>query len=359
VVKIDQGWRARFRRSGETVYGQWHETPEAAERDRRRMLAAFQAGADPDDGAVHTVREWAHRCLLGRWGRSLSKDSFETAEGCRHRFINDSQLGRTRVDLVTSRLVQEWVDGLRLADGAVPSPRYVRRQFAVVAKMFSLAVREGIVQSNPCSGTELPKVIERENRTLAPEEALLLLNPTDWVGTAVLVAVLCGLRRGEIVRMRWDDVDRRHGVLRVRGTKTDRARRTVPLPAEVLAALDRLPRLNEHVFVGPSGAPVRADSLSRAVAKRKADLGLPAETRLQDLRGSYVSLLIEQGAEIREVMDLAGHGDPRTTLKAYARSRHVRRQAAVGRVVSAIRAATGLDDRVRDESGGEGQEGVV
>jgi site-specific recombinase XerD len=65
-------------------------------------------------------------------------------------------------------------------------------------------------------------------------------------------------------------------------------------------------------------------------------LGLPAEMRLQDLRGSYVSLLIENGADIRTVMELARHGDVRTTMKAYARSRETVRRDAVEALRKAI-----------------------
>lgn len=74
---------------------------------------------------------------------------------------------------------------------------------------------------------------------------------------------------------------------------------------------------------------MRPDNVTRDVKIRMKELGIPAETRLHDLRGSFISLLIEENAGIRTVMEIVGHKDPRTTLKAYARSHTKAKEDAI------------------------------
>ncbi|MFX8523820.1 tyrosine-type recombinase/integrase, partial [Acinetobacter baumannii] len=73
------------------------------------------------------------------------------------------------------------------------------------------------------------------------------------------------------------------------------------------------------VFCTSSGKALSLRNLNRDFNRRKAAFGIPPETRLQDLRGTFTSLLIDQGTGLRNVMELVGHADPKTTLLAYAR----------------------------------------
>lgn len=243
-------------------------------------------------------------------------------------------------------MVQAWADQLRLQDGSAPSPRYARRIVAFASKLFALAVRAGHCASNPFSGVELSAVRERQNRVLAPDEAIRLLNPNNDVETALLLAMACGLRRGEIAALEWKHVDLERRLLWVEGTKTAASRRWAPIPAPALSALSALARTSEWVFPGRGGRRRTPASLTRAFARARERLGIPTETRLHDLRGTFASLLVEGGADPRAVQELLGHTDVRTTLRMYARSRAEHKAALVEDALSRLQTAPADSDKV-------------
>lgn len=104
---------------------------------------------------------------------------------------------------------------------------------------------------------------------------------------------------------------------------------------EVMQVIESQPRRGKYVFSTVDGKAVSPSNLTRdwrAWAKKHGFEGM----RLHDLRGSFVSLLIESGANIRTVQELARHADPRTTMAAYARSRKPVKDEAVARLRMAI-----------------------
>jgi integrase len=118
--------------------------------------------------------------------------------------------------------------------------------------------------------------------------------------------------------------------------KTKTSMSNIPLTGAARDAIEAQPKRGKYVFSTEDGGPVSPSNLSRdwrVWAKKK---GIDARVRLHDLRGSFISLLIENGADIRTVQELARHADPRTTMKVYARSRQSVKEDAVARLQSAI-----------------------
>lgn len=352
VVRIGKDWYARRRTNGSDIYGPARASREEAEEDRLKW-AKTPAKPQPRT-RTPSLREWAVDCLESSWGQSQAPETFSTNETHRHTHLNPSALGKMRVDRIERRHCQAFVDGLiahdyRYIDGVKTAtstrpaaPATKRRVVAFVSKILSMAVDAGMISANPMAGIELPKLTERDNRVLDPSEAMLLLNPTTRIAAMALVGMLCGMRRSEVCRLQWSDV--RGENLRVPGKKTRTSDRIVPLPSSAADAIKLQPKRGKFVFTTEKGTPVQPDRFTEDFAELKKTLGLPTETRLQDLRGSFVSLLIETGADLRTVMELAGHADPRTTMKAYARARTPAKVAAMNRLVDAI----GLEDRVSE-----------
>lgn len=248
-------------------------------------------------------------------------------------FIHHSPLGAMRVDRIHRRDVQAWVDGLRKIDGSIPSPAYVRRSCAFVSRLFTQAVKEGLINHSPATMIELPNVKERRNRVLDYGElGRLVKDPQTEIERMAVVSATLGLSRNEITGIRWDGL--RGRLLHVPGTKKESRDRTVPLTADALRAIRRQPRSDERIF------PVHPDSISKAWRKRRDELGLPAEVRFQDMRGTYISLLIRSGADVRTVMELAGHTKIETTMKAYARSDFATRTKAVRGMMRKVKQGT-------------------
>ncbi|MHB8638078.1 MAG: tyrosine-type recombinase/integrase [Fimbriimonadaceae bacterium] len=326
VVTIKGRFYARWTVNGKRVYGSPHDTFAAADRE------CIEGGPDQPERTsrreIPTLAQWTAAQQAGDYGKRIANTTHSLNETIRLRYVEITPLGAKRLHRISRADCQAW------ADQVPGSASYRRRCSAFVSKMFSLGVAAGHIRANPMKGVWLPEVEERENRTLSPTEAMKLLNPATRTDCIMLVAMHIGMRRSELVRLEWWHVG--EDVVKVPGTKTTRSKGAVPLTPEARDAINSQPRRSEFVFSTEDGKPLSAHNVTRDVRRRKVQVGLPPETRLQDLRGSYVSLLIEQGTDPRTVMELARHSDLRTTMKAYARSREVVKQEAVERLRNAI-----------------------
>lgn len=325
------GFRARRTINGQRVCGTVRKTKLEAERDLRDLKAQQHKRSE-----IPTLAEYAKDLLEDRFMNRHKQSTWETNEISWRVYIAPSRVGRMKLDNIRRRDLQAFIDGLN------KSPRYVRRVGAFLSVVLSEAVHDEYISVNPISGVRWPDIEERENRTLTPEEAIKLMNPTDRLTSMILVALHTGLRRGELCGLRWEDV--RIGFLRVRRsiapvrggdiettTKTKKSMADVPLSDEARDVIMAQPRRGKYVFSTETGGAISPSNLSRdwrAWAKRNGLDGM----RFHDLRGSYVSLLIETGADIRTVQELARHSDPRTTMAAYARSRQDVKEEAILRL---------------------------
>lgn len=343
TVEIRGLWFARWRIQGEDVYGdKGHVDRDDAERER---LAGPPSAAAPKvkKSTIPTLQAWAYECMQDRYGKGLADSTFKTNETIRLNHIEGRPLGKKRLDKITHDECQAFADAI---DGGAA---WIRRVCAYQSKIFSLAKKKGYVKENPMSGLALPEVEERDNRVLAPEEAEKLLRPERRIDALMLVAMHTGMRRSELVRLQWGHVGK--DVVKIPQTKGKKGLKPVPLTPEALAAIMAQPKRSVFVFTTETGHPLSPRNVSRDVQRRKAQLGMPTETRLHDLRGTFGSLMLEGGTDIKAVQDLMRHSDMRTTMKMYMRSRTTTRVAAI----ETLRRKTGVkpvDNRQLDEKQG-------
>jgi integrase len=222
------------------------------------------------------------------------------------------------------------------------SPRTIGLLIGLLRKAFDEAVIEGIVATNPARHVKKPTAVHREMRTWTAAQMrtfLAAVADDDLAGAWALSAL--GLRRGEVLGLRWSDIDFDAGVLHVRqarvqagsvivtnAPKTARGRRTVPMHADLAEALRHTRRRtvleapavpftrDALVVVNAAGEPLAPEVYSDWFARRAAAAGLPP-IRLHDLRHTALSLLIEQGVPVSVVARIAGH-DPAMTLRVYS-----------------------------------------
>ncbi|MDQ3407142.1 MAG: site-specific integrase, partial [Chloroflexota bacterium] len=176
-----------------------------------------------------------------------------------------------------------------------------------------------------------------------------------------VTALATGLHQGELLALRWDDVDLDARTLRVRHTlarvdrklellepKTERSRRSIVIPEVVVAALrahrtrQRMERLvagsrwmaSDHVFATTIGTPIEAAAVTRAFRKALARAGLP-HSRFHDLRHAAANFLLAQGFTLEDVKNLLGHSSIVLTSNTYG---HVleQRQEQVARGMDAV-----------------------
>lgn len=216
------------------------------------------------------------------------------------------------------------------------APKTIANSLVPLREMLGHAVRWGYLSANPAIGVRRPRVESRhdEMRALDAAEVKLLLEKAPKEGYALLLtAVTTGLRRGEILGLKWGDVDWHARRLRVRRTvgldgkfqtpKTGGSVRAVGMPATLIATL-REHRMastfkgeDDVIFPSERGTPLDGGNMVKrylSPALRKAALG---HVRFHDLRHTYASLLIAQGAHPKLISEQLGHASVQITLDRY------------------------------------------
>src|SRR5262249_22368774 len=128
-----------------------------------------------------------------------------------------------------------------------------------------------------------------------------------WLPTVIELAVETGMRRSELLGMRWDDVDLQARTVRLRNTKNGHPR-TVPLSTRALGVIKETPRCGDTVFV------VSANALRLAWERLRRRAGVSG-LRFHDLRHEAVSRFFEKGLSVPEVAMISGHRDPRMLFR--------------------------------------------
>lgn len=270
-------------------------------------------------------------------------------------------LGRVAVAKLAPAEVQAFLN-VKSASGL--SPRRVQYIHAVLRRALGTAERWGLASRNVAKLVEPPRVPRHEIRPLTPEQARLLLEAAvgERLHALYVTALATGLRQGELLGLRWGDLDLdarktlhvRHSLARVKGKlellepKTDRGRRTVVLPEVVITALrahrtrqlmDRLHAGSRwmdtgHVFTTTVGTPLDAASVTRSFQQLLDRGGLP-RCRFHDLRHAAATFLLAQGFTLEDVKNLLGHSSIVLTSNTYG---HVleQRQQQVARGMDAV-----------------------
>jgi integrase len=196
----------------------------------------------------------------------------------------------------------------------------------------ALAARDSLRSSRRMSGNEW-----RQSRGKEPRREFDSFS--DHLSPMVLLALNTGLRRGEIFRLRWSDVDRKASTLHVRAetTKSQRERR-VPLNSEARSVLERwLPVSGGKDLIFPSPGGGVLTNINRSWERLIASAEI-VDFRFHDCRHHFASQLVMQGADLYTVRELLGHRDFETTQR-YAHLAESHKAAAVERLVNGSRSA--------------------
>ena len=204
--------------------------------------------------------------------------------------------------------------------------------------MFNLAMDWNIAEENPVQKVKLfsEKDAMKERNLTDTEEAELLTQSPDYLKPILVVALNTGMRRGEILSLKWKQVDLNKGYLRVEQTKSGR-NRIVPINGYLHQELLKVKDLNgksEYVFPNPkTGKPFTEVKKSFKSACKRAGIH---DLRFHDLRHTFATRLIESGVDLITVRDLLGHFSVRVTQR-YTHSSQNQKKEAVKLLVRRVR----------------------
>ena len=313
--------------------------------EARQLLRDLQRQAEA--GAVLAGRSPTVAEYLGRWlNASRASVRPRTAAGYASivavRIV--PRIGGVRLDRLTPDIIQTLYSDL--ADAGL-SPRSVIHTHRCLHRALRQAVRWGLLGRNPTDAVDVPRAERREMTTLSREqvERLLAATVADRDHAIYVLAVTTGLRQGELLGLRWSDVDFDAGRLAVQRSlqrqqgkglvfvepKTARSRRSVTLSQRAVAALrdHRVRQLEERLALGSewqdvsldfpnlTGGPMDGPTLTGRFKAALVLAGLPV-IRFHDLRHSAATLLLEEGIHPKVVQELLGHSTITLTLDTYS-----------------------------------------
>jgi integrase len=342
-----------------------------AAKELRRLLSAIDNG-DHVNPTRMTVRDW-----LTTWLDAI-RDEVSPKSHERYEEIVGHFLIPTFGNLPLMKLAQmhiqdaytRWAsDGRRDGKSGGLSPRTRRHIHRIFSGALARAVEQQLIARNPCDAfrRRLPKVEPEDMQTLTVSEAQHLLDAIRHtrVYWPTLIALATGMRRGEILALRWRNVDLDRGSVRVvesleqtkaglrfKSPKNDKAR-AVTLPAFAVDELRRLKRTQaESLFrlgvrqIGDTllcaradGTPMPPRSLTheyRRVAARVKDI---PRVRFHDLRHSHATALLSAGVHPKVAQERLGHSSIAVTLDLYSHVTETMQEEAAGKLDKAFQSA--------------------
>ena len=205
------------------------------------------------------------------------------------------------------------------------SPSTVKKELNLLSHVIDTARKEWnyYIPHNPISGVRRPKENRARDRRLSHRETLLLLDScrlssNPWLSPLVIFAIETGMRRGELLGLRWENINLQKRTCHLSMTKNGSSR-NIPLSSHALETLNDLPRNLSGVVFPVS--PIALRGLWRRACKRVCI----EDFRFHDLRHEATSRLFEKGLNVMEVASITGHKD----LRMLQRYTHLRAEDLV------------------------------
>ena len=287
---------------------------QAEVKEKLKKAIEENVGIDYGRAKNYTVGNW-----LEVWYENYAKikmrpSTYLTYHGYIENHIKP-QLGKIPLNDLTTLHLQQFYKKL-LAEGRVErieaqkqpkglSAKTVRNIHQIISSALKLANEQRLIARNPADGCALPKAERKEMQTLPVEQLTSFLREAKDSGVFALyyIDLTTGLRRGELLGLKWSDIDLEKGDLRVQRQigridgkiiemplKTKNAYRTLPLSADAISVLMQQRRKtgnSEWVFPSPTGGPMSPDSVLHMLHRVLKRAGLP-KVRFHDLRHPYV-----------------------------------------------------------------------
>ncbi len=305
-----------------------------------------KAMADRDGGLVfdaggQTVEEYLKRWLETSVKGSVRESTYESYRQQVRRYAIPA-IGRVKLKVLSAMHVQGMYRAM-LDRGL--SPRTVQYAHAVLHRALKQAVRWGLIPRNVCEDVDRPRLRREEMQPLDRAQTRHLLKTAaeseDRFEALYVLAVHTGMRPGELLGLKWEDVDLDRAGLQVNralsggkltAPKTKRSRRRIDLSAASVAALRahrkrqleermRLSSLwRDHGLVFPStvGTPLSHRNVVRSFKDLLKRARLPQSIRLYDLRHTCATLLLGRNVHPKYVQELLGHASIALTLDTYS-----------------------------------------
>ena len=318
------------------------KTKAECEKKLKSLIAAQKESEPQPPRQTMTAAQW-----LDFWYQTYKKPNLRpnTQMSYERRIYQHiiPNLGPTPLNKLTTGDIQQFYTGLKQNGRLLRQEQYgeglsdqtVRGIHTTFHAALDKAVSEKIIPKNLSDFCRLPSAKAREMQVLSPEEIqrLLIQAKEDGCFELLLLELSTGLRRGELLGLKWTDVDFDRGALKIQRAisrqngkvveaplNTKNAYRTLPLSADainVLKAQKCKVGSSKWVFPSPTGGPMSPDSVLHMLHRVLKRAGLP-RIRFHDLRHTFATMALQNGVDVKTVSSMLGHYSAGFTLDTYA-----------------------------------------
>ena len=327
-------WKSKWIRVG---------TDEAEAESRLAEIRGEYGQGRYRDNEKMTVGEYLDHWLENYAKTAVRRSTYESYDWAINRHIVPI-LGRLPLQKLVPLDIQRMLSKLAATNLSATSVSYV---YNVLNIALNRAIKWLILSKNPCIAVTPPRKEKYHAQTYTPEQLATLLQTAENTNLylPVLLAAGCGLRRGEVCGLRWEDVNTEAKVMFIRNSldrpekgklsllpvKTDHSERAVRMPEFLLTALVAAKNKQsiakaklkksfvekDFVFAWENGEPVDPDYLDRKFRALIADNQL-APIRFHDLRHTHATLLLLQHVAVKVVSERLGHSSVNITQDIYS-----------------------------------------
>lgn len=305
-----------------------------------------------------TLSQWFHTWLFEFMINELKDTSFERYEGIYRNYIKDSTLGKKKLIDVRTAHIQSYYNALAEQGKTTNTIKTLNK---TLKTCLNDAIKQGYIVRNYCSLVTLPKTETEEDQEkdnditfFTPEEQKTFINSLDKNKNRMLfiLALGSGLRLGELMALKWDNVDMvnntlsvTHAISRIskvakdgsrtwsvleHAPKTKSSMRTIPLPTNIIKELKAYKKVqdkqilklgdlyqkNNLVFCTDLGGYLDTRNLTRSYSRALAKAGIEHK-KFHSMRHTYATRLFENNVPVKTVQALMGHSDIATTMNIY------------------------------------------
>ncbi|MBM6897880.1 site-specific integrase [Pseudoflavonifractor capillosus] len=357
----DGRWEGRYTaghdpETGKAIYKNVLGRSQAEVKEKLKQAIREAQALDITKAGKYTVGEWMEVWFHDYAKIKVRPSSHQTYQGYIQNHIRPN-IGDIPLEKLTSLDLQKFYKKL-LTTGRVDrveakgqpkglSAKTVRNIHQILSSALKLAQEQRLILTNPAEGCALPRVEHQEMKTLTTVQLASFFREARESGVFELyyLELATGLRRGELLGLKWEDIDLERGDLRVRRQvsringevveaplKTKNAYRTLPLAEDTVSVLKEQRRKvgnSPWVFPSPNGGPISPDSVLHMLHRVLKRAGLP-KVRFHDLRRhTFATLALQNGVDVKTVSGMLGHFSAGFTLDTYAHiTSAAQRQAA-------------------------------
>lgn len=347
AVQVYLGTDENGKRKYKTVYG---KTQKEAQKKADELRTQLGKGLDVSN-KIKTFKDWSELFLSAQ--KSILTPSEYELKKSRVNYFYDF-FGSSPIESIRPFQIESALNELAKENPTTGKPsakKTITVYKQVCGQVFKFAIKNRVVEYNPAEYAELPKNLpQKERRALSSAER-------EWIATysgenkrakrAAMIAMFCGLRRGELTALTWNDINLIDKTVTINKSynfksntvklpKTTAGIRTVPMPEPLVEFLKSEKREGVNVLVTKNGKIMTETAWKRMLESFLVDLEIahgigkkknkcapePTVFTIQpfgwhDLRHTYATILFEAGVDILTAQYLLGHASAKTTMEIY------------------------------------------